>query len=218
VKFDVDQLQRAAAKRDSALASKANTANFYTNKEFSNSNHQTKKVLCMKTPSKARSDHTYRLDDQIGFILRLAFQFHTAIFTARMIDDLTPTQFAALTKVHEMGECSQSDLVRLIGLDSATINGVIGRMIAREYLTVTEDPNDRRRQFVSLTRQGRAVVEQAQIISSEISEETLSSLSATEQSRLIQLLRKMLEPSRAHQRWTQSKKTASRRLVKGKLV
>jgi DNA-binding MarR family transcriptional regulator len=158
----------------------------------------------MKKHRNARSDQSYRLDDQIGFLLRLAFQFHTAIFTARMVDNLTQTQFAALTKVREMGECSQSDLVRLIGFDSATINGVIGRMIGRGYLCATEDPNDRRRQFVSLTRDGLEVLEQAEIISSEISEESLSSLSTTERARLMQLLRKMIEPSRPHQRWTQS--------------
>ncbi len=170
----------------------------------------------MKKPSKTQSKPVYRLDDQIGFILRSAFQFHTAIFMARMIEGLTQTQFATLAKVHETGECSQSDLVRLIGLDSATINGVIGRMIARGFLNVTEDPNDRRRQFVSLTREGLAVVEQAEVIGSAISEETLSSLSPTEQARLIQLLRKMKEPSRAHQRWTQSHNVKMPRTAPGR--
>jgi DNA-binding MarR family transcriptional regulator len=152
-----------------------------------------------------KSDATspsYRVDDQIGFILRLAFQFHTAIFTARMVDNITQTQFAALSKIYEMGECSQSDLVRLIGLDSATINGVISRMVARGFLKTSEDPSDGRRQFVSLTAEGRDLVERAQTVGREISVETLSALSATERDRLIQLLRKMMEAPR-HNRWLQ---------------
>lgn len=145
---------------------------------------------------------SYRLDDQIGFILRLAFQFHTAIFTARMVDNITQTQFAALSKIYEMGECSQSDLVRLIGLDSATINGVISRMVARGFLTTCEDPSDGRRQFVSLTAEGRELVERAHVVGQEISVETLSALSATERHRLIHLLKKMMEAPR-HNRWLQ---------------
>ncbi len=67
----------------------------------------------------------YELEDQIGFVLRLAVQFHTAIFTSRMVDNLTQTQFATLAKVHQVGPCSQSELARLLALDTATINGVV---------------------------------------------------------------------------------------------
>src|ERR1700680_4447248 len=108
----------------------------------------------MKSKSGQQANSQYRVDDQIGFVLRLAFQFHTAIFTAKMVDNLTQTQFAALSKIKEIGECSQSDLVRLIALDSATINGVISRMRSRGFLRVSEDPTDRRRQYIELTDDG----------------------------------------------------------------
>ena len=41
----------------------------------------------------------YVLDDQVGFLLRVAMQRHTSIFTTRMIEGLTQTQFAALAKL-----------------------------------------------------------------------------------------------------------------------
>src|SRR3972149_5970130 len=65
----------------------------------------------------------YVLDEQVGFLLRVAMQRHTAIFTARMIEALTQTQFAALAKLYEVGPCSQNHLGRLIYLDAATIKG-----------------------------------------------------------------------------------------------
>ena len=101
-----------------------------------------------------QADPAYRIEHQIGFILRLAFQYHTAIFASKMVDNLTQTQFATLSKINEMGECSQSDLVRLISLDSATINGVVSRMRLRGFLEISEDPTDRRRQFIKLTARG----------------------------------------------------------------
>jgi hypothetical protein len=54
----------------------------------------------------------YLLDEQVGFLLRQATQRHTAIFAARMIEDLTPTQWAALARLSERGPCSQNLLGR----------------------------------------------------------------------------------------------------------
>ena len=77
----------------------------------------------------------YVLDEQVGFLLRVAMQRHTAIFTSRMIEGLTQTQFAALAKLHEVGPCSQNHLGRLICLDAATIKGVVDRLGARGFVT-----------------------------------------------------------------------------------
>jgi MarR family transcriptional regulator, lower aerobic nicotinate degradation pathway regulator len=73
----------------------------------------------------------YVLDDQVGFLMRIAMQRHTALFSARMVGGLTQTQFAALAKLYEVGPCSQNQLGRLIYLDAATIKGVVDRLGAR---------------------------------------------------------------------------------------
>src|SRR5262247_1004388 len=77
----------------------------------------------------------YVLDDQAGFLMRVAMQRHTSIFTSRMIEGLTQTQFAALAKLYEVGPCSQNYLGRLIYLDAATIKGVVDRLHLRGLLT-----------------------------------------------------------------------------------
>jgi len=46
------------------------------------------------------SDGRYVLDDQAGFLMRVATQRHTSIFTSRMIEGLTQPQFAALAKLY----------------------------------------------------------------------------------------------------------------------
>src|SRR6187549_542655 len=122
----------------------------------------------------------YILDDQIGFMLRIAMQRHTSIFTSRMLEGLTQTQFAALAKLYEVGPCSQNHLGRLIYLDAATIKGVVDRLGVRGFVTALADPKDRRRRAVALTERGREVTQAAIVIAAEITTATLSPLSAQE--------------------------------------
>lgn len=151
------------------------------------------KPTALRTQSRSEaSDDPYVLDDQIGFVLRLAVQFHTSIFTSRMVENLTQTQFATLAKIEEIGTCSQSDLCRLLTLDSATVNGVIDRMHARGLVAISDDPLDRRRQSLALTPEGARVVREAEAVAREITSETVTNLTPTEQARLIHLLRKMI--------------------------
>src|SRR5207344_1975421 len=98
------------------------------------------------------SEDRYVLDDQVGFLMRVAMQRHTSIFTSRMVGGLTQTQFAALAKLAEVGTCSQNHLGRLIYLDAATIKGVVDRLRIRKLVTVEDNPKDRRRSMIALTR------------------------------------------------------------------
>jgi DNA-binding MarR family transcriptional regulator len=131
----------------------------------------------------------YVLDEQVGFLLRVAMQRHTAIFTGRMIEALTQTQFATLSKLYEVGPCSQNHLGRLIYLDAATIKGVVDRLATRGFVSVLHDPKDRRRRAVALTDRGRQVTEAAIKVAAEITAETLAPLKAEERRTLTRLLK-----------------------------
>src|SRR5665647_519388 len=147
--------------------------------------------LNIVTPAADAAEHgRYVLDDQVGFLLRVALQRHTAIFTTRMIEGLTQTQFAALAKLHEVGPCSQNHLGRLIFLDAATIKGVVDRLGAHGFVTALNDPKDRRRRAVTLTERGRQVTQAAMLVAAEITAATLAPLTAEEQRMVVKLLRK----------------------------
>ena len=133
----------------------------------------------------------YVLNEQVGFLLRVAMQRHTAIFTARMIEELTQTQFAALAKLIEAGPCSQNHLGRLIYLDAATIKGVVDRLRARGLVATAGDANDRRRRAVTLTPTGRRVTEAAIAVASQITAQTLAPLSPAQQRAMVRLLKKL---------------------------
>lgn len=137
-----------------------------------------------------RQREDYRLQDQIGFILRKANQRHLAIFAAR-IGDLTPPQFAALAKLRDVGETSQNQLGSLIAMDAATVKGVIDRLKARGLVSLTRHEIDRRRLLVALTREGNEAIAGLIPLARSVTEETLAPLTAREAGTLLRLLAKI---------------------------
>jgi DNA-binding MarR family transcriptional regulator len=133
----------------------------------------------------------YLLDEQVGFLLRQASQRHTAIFAARMIEDLTPTQWAALARLNERGPCSQNRLGRLTAMDGATIKGVVDRLVSRGLAETRSDPQDSRRLTIALTGTGRDLVARGMAAAREITETTLAPLSANERRTIGKLLGKL---------------------------
>ena len=133
----------------------------------------------------------YVLDDQIGFILRQVSQRHAMIFARDIGADLTPTQWAALSKLAETGPCSQNQLGRLTAMDVATIKGVIDRLTARGLTETSSDPEDGRRLRVSLTRAGQQLTEKVASNALAITRETLAPLDARERETLVALLSKL---------------------------
>lgn len=139
----------------------------------------------------AEGDERYVLDGQIGFLLRVAMQRHTAIFTRGMVERLTQTQFAALAALYAAGPCSQNQLGRHIYLDAATIKGVVDRLAVRGFLTAVSDPKDRRRRAVTLTERGRVAAQSAQLVAADITAATLAPLTSGERRRIVTLLKKL---------------------------
>ncbi|BCG91583.1 MarR family winged helix-turn-helix transcriptional regulator [Mesorhizobium sp. 131-2-1] len=135
-------------------------------------------------------ENGYHLQDQVGFILRKAHQRHVAIFAAQ-IADLTPPQFAALAKLHDIGESSQNQLGTFIAMDAATVKGVIDRLKARGLVEVSKHEVDKRRLLVNLTAQGREAIERLIPLARAITEETLAPLSAKEAATFMRLLAKL---------------------------
>lgn len=133
----------------------------------------------------------YVLDDQVGFILRQVWQRHSSIFTRDIGTNLTPTQWAALSKLAETGPCSQNQLGRLTAMDVATIKGVIDRLTARGLTETSQDPEDGRRLLVSLTRAGQQLAEKLAPNALAITRETLAPLDAKERDTLMALLNKL---------------------------
>lgn len=134
----------------------------------------------------------YILTEQVGHLLRRAHQRHTAIFQDMIGQaQLTPTQYAALVKIRDLGEVSQNELGRMTAMDPATIQGVIQRLQARALIERRADPHDRRCTLLSLSATGHALTERAIERGKAITAATLAPLAEAERAAFLALLRKL---------------------------
>ncbi len=134
----------------------------------------------------------YLLDEQIGFLLCKAHQRASDIFNAVMGQfDITPTQFAALAKLHEVGETSQNRLGRMTSMDPATILGVVNRLKKRGFIDQRVDPKDARMILLSLSEAGLQQIEEMESAALRVSAETLAPLTKTEVRQFLAILGKL---------------------------
>ncbi len=146
-------------------------------------------LLKIVEPDAAAQD-AYHLQEQVGFILRKAHQRHVSIFASH-IADLTPPQFAALAKLHDVGETSQNQLGALVAMDAATVKGVIDRLKARGLVELSKHDADKRRLMVSLTAEGRSTIERLIPLAQQATLETLAPLTEKEAATFLKLLSKV---------------------------
>jgi DNA-binding MarR family transcriptional regulator len=132
----------------------------------------------------------YRLEEQVGHLMRRAQQRHLSVF-AGAIPEVTTTQFAVLAKLAELGAMSQNALGRVTAMDAATIKGVVGRLVARRLVATAPDGGDRRRLVVTLTPEGREVYDRVVPQALEATRRTLEPLSPEEREAFVAMLRKM---------------------------
>ncbi|MCA0995540.1 MarR family winged helix-turn-helix transcriptional regulator [Alloyangia pacifica] len=134
----------------------------------------------------------YHLDEQVGYLLRRAYQRNCTIFSDKIDGALTPMQFSVMHRLAEMGPMSQNFLGRSVAMDGATTKGVVDRLSTRGLLHTERDPKDKRRQLVSLTDAGQAMVQKTVAGVLAVTTETLSPLRARERETLIRLLQKIV--------------------------
>ena len=136
-------------------------------------------------------DANYVLEDQVGYLIRLASQRHTAIFQELVPFALTPTQFSALVRLAQMGPCSQNELGRRAAMDVATIKGVVDRLRDRGLVRMQPDASDKRRSILSIAPEHKDMIEHLFEAGHAITDATLDPLSETDRQTLVELLKKI---------------------------
>ncbi|MBE3639584.1 MarR family winged helix-turn-helix transcriptional regulator [Mangrovicoccus algicola] len=137
-------------------------------------------------------DSNYKLDEQVGFALRKAYQRHMTIFSGHNPGGLTSMQFSTLYRLAtEPGPISQNALGRLVAMDAATTKGVISRLQARGLVETERDKVDKRRYMLRTTPEGRALLAEMLPTMKQITADTLAPLDAAEAETLLSLLRRI---------------------------
>lgn len=134
----------------------------------------------------------YRFSDQIGHLLRRAYQRHVAIFQQTVPDSqLTAAQFVVLCSVRDRGSCEIDHIVKATAIEEDSVRGIVERLKWRKLVVVEHEPGDARKMAVTLTPEGKAMVEQTVPFAREISELTYGRLTAEERVAIVGLLRKI---------------------------
>ena len=136
--------------------------------------------------------HGYVLDEQVGYMLRRAYQRNSLIFSELVPGGLTTTQFSVLYRLGTQGAMSQNMLGRSVEMDGATTKGVVDRLAQRGLLATAPDPADRRRRTVSLTPEGAAVLAGAIAAAKEVTRTTLAPLRPAERKTFLRLLARLM--------------------------
>lgn len=93
------------------------------------------------------------LADGMAHQLRRASQAVNASWQLRS-SDLTPAQFAVLQVLDERESLDQKTLGALAAVDRSTLTPLLDRLLARDLITKSTDPGNRRRQLIALTPAG----------------------------------------------------------------
>jgi MarR family transcriptional regulator, lower aerobic nicotinate degradation pathway regulator len=145
-------------------------------------------------PAQDTAAGSYDFSEQIGHLLRKAYQRHLAIFQRLACDpQVTSVQFVTLCALRDHGASTQTDLIRATGIDQATIRGIIERLRKRGLISSSSDPSDRRKVIVQLTPEGEALLERMIPCAEMVSEVTMADLNPAERAALVFTLRKMIE-------------------------
>ena len=72
---------------------------------------------------------------------------------------LTMSQLKVMIVLDRLGTPSGQDLARRTGMSLANLTGVIDRLVAQDFVSRREDPNDRRVRRLELTAAGRQLID-----------------------------------------------------------
>jgi len=134
-------------------------------------------------------------DNMPGHLARRFQQMAVAMFHTHVDPaghDLTPVQYSALAAVLAQPGIDQATLAGRIGIDRATITGVIDRLARKGLLTRTVSKADRRARLLQMTDTGTAVLQQIQPAVDAAQDEMVAQLSQEERDLLLALLRKAM--------------------------
>ncbi len=134
----------------------------------------------------------YRLEDQTGYLLGRASSVGYRNLSQRISDlGITPPQHSVIMKLYAEGEVSQNSLGRQVGMEPATIHGIVKRLSARGVLSIRPAEEDKRRMLATLTDQGRVLADELALRSEEGTAATIAPLTPEEVAELNSLLQKI---------------------------
>jgi DNA-binding MarR family transcriptional regulator len=112
--------------------------------------------------------------------------------------------FTVLASLAEQGQASQAALGRRLWIDRSDLHAIVGELERDGLIARVRDPDDRRRNVVTITATGRATLKRLGALVDRAQRELLSPLAASERRELLRMLERVVgldpapERARAH--------------------
>ena len=101
--------------------------------------------------------------------------------------------YAALASLQEYGPASQAALSRRTGIYRSDMVGVLNELAERGLVERAPDPDDRRRNVITITAQGRRQLRHLDKVLDDLHEELLAPLLPAERDQFVHLLTRLLD-------------------------
>ncbi|PWC31605.1 MarR family transcriptional regulator [Azospirillum sp. TSO22-1] len=129
-----------------------------------------------------------------GHLIRRAHQISVSIFFDECRDtDVTPMQYAVMTVLKATPDLDQITLAHRAALDRSTIGGLAERLEEKGWIRRTPGIEDRRQKLLSLTDEGRRVLEQIEPAVERTQQRILAPLGAEERATFMALLERVVD-------------------------
>ncbi|MFJ7951442.1 MarR family winged helix-turn-helix transcriptional regulator [Lysinibacillus sp. NPDC096418] len=113
--------------------------------------------------------------------------------------NINAKQYGVLIKIDEKPHLSQKEVAAELKIDRTTMVSFIDHLEALKYLTRTKNPKDRRSYSLTITVQGKQILESCWGLMEQSERKILSSLSNEEADMLGGILMKILETRRINE-------------------
>ncbi|MCM2416893.1 MarR family transcriptional regulator [Streptomyces sp. RKAG293] len=107
--------------------------------------------------------------------------------------DARKWHYAALASLQEYGPASQAALSRRTGVYSSDMVGVLNELVERDLVERGPDPDDRRRNIITISAQGRRHLRRLDKVLDALHDELLAPLSQAERDQFVELLTRLLD-------------------------
>ncbi|MFJ9025123.1 MarR family winged helix-turn-helix transcriptional regulator [Streptomyces sp. NPDC102259] len=119
---------------------------------------------------------------------RAAARGRALVAEALSVEGIKMWHHVVLSAVRDLGPVAQADLGRSVGLDPKDLVGVLNDLQSAGLAVREPDPNDRRKNAVSLTGEGQRLLRRCEKSAREANEVLLAPLSAAERDHFMSML------------------------------
>lgn len=124
---------------------------------------------------------------------QVSAQAHRLLTQALDAADARGYHYRLLAALAEAGPASQASLGRRTGIDRSDVVASLNELADRGLASRSPDPDDARRNAITITRAGRAYFHRLDQILTNVQDELLAPLTSAERDTLVALLTRLLE-------------------------